>query len=143
MEDLEISSLDSNPEEHIILPISLTVNSKSVDTFALLDSGATSNFVNMSLVQENKFPVSKLDVPRKLKVVDGRSISSGDVTTSLSSEMSVEKIHKEKIMFHVAQIGRFPVILGLPWLKLHTSNIHWNSHKIEFVSPYCVKNCSI
>ena len=143
-EFFSVSSLDINLEEHFILPVSLKNSSDSViETFALIDSGATANFINESFVSENGFSVSSLEIPRKLKVVDGRSISSGDVKNSVSSDMSIGLNHKEKITLYVAQIGRFPLILGIPWLKIHAPQICWDSRKINFVSSYCVKNCSI
>jgi hypothetical protein len=90
LESFSLSSLDFLSEEHIIIPVSLKdMSNQYVSTFALIDSGATSNFVNESFVFDKSFPLKPLPIPRVLKVVDGRSISSGKVTHSISSEFQI------------------------------------------------------
>jgi hypothetical protein len=141
-ESFSLSSLDFLPEEHIIIPVSLKdMSNQYVPTFALIDSGATSNFVNESFVFDKSFPLKLLPIPRVLKVVDGRTISSGKVTHSVSSEFSIGNKHKERITLNVASIGQFPIILGLPWLKLHSPQIDWKAHKISFSSSLCLSKC--
>jgi hypothetical protein len=114
-EYFSLSSLDFLPEEHIIISVSLKdVSNQYVPTFALIDSGATSNFVNESFVFDKSFPLKPLPISRVLKVVDGRTISSGKVTHSIASEFQIGDNHIENITLNVASIGQFPVILGLP-----------------------------
>ena len=93
-DSFSISSVNINLKEHFILPVCLkSFSDPLIETFALLDSGVTSKFINKSLVSVNDFSLSSLDSPRKLKVVDRRSISSGDVTHSVSSDMLISKSH--------------------------------------------------
>jgi hypothetical protein len=108
---LNLSALNFLPDEHIIIPVSLKdVSNQYVFTFALIDSDATSNFVNESFVFDKSFSLKSLPIPRILKVVDGKSISSGKVTHSVSSEFSIGNKDKENITLNVASIGQFPII---------------------------------
>ncbi|PVU99311.1 hypothetical protein BB559_000823 [Furculomyces boomerangus] len=34
-----------------------------------------------------------------------------------------------------------PIVLGLPWLKIHSPSILWNQNSIQFESLFCKQNC--
>ncbi|OMJ10375.1 hypothetical protein AYI69_g10267 [Smittium culicis] len=36
---------------------------------------------------------------------------------------------------------KIPIVLVLPWLKLHSPNITWNKNYIKFESSFCKQNC--
>ena len=70
---VRISTLRHNLS-YFVFPITL---SSKTTTYAMIDSGATRNFINKSLVLDSDFVTEKLAVPLGLDVVDGRPISSG------------------------------------------------------------------
>ena len=49
--------------------------------------------------------------------------------------------HTEDIRLHCITIGNAPVILGLPWLKLHNPTIDWRAHRLSFHSDKCAERC--
>src|ERR1700677_4982069 len=49
--------------------------------------------------------------------------------------------HEEKIVLDVMELGRHPLILGIPWLKVHNPTIDWTSHRVTFASPFCSHQC--
>ena len=53
------------------LPISLRVDDKWLKIDALLDTGASSNFINHKLIDNLQLPTYELDRPRIIKNVDG------------------------------------------------------------------------
>jgi hypothetical protein len=110
-------------------------------SFAMIDSGATANFINESFVFSENFVKDLLPFPQTLKVVDGRPISSGQVTHQVSSSMLIDDVHLENVSFNVATLGHFPIILGLPWLCLHSPHIKWEKNKISFESDFYKTNC--
>ena len=55
---------------------SVTKRAKSV---ALVNSGATKNFMNLMYAQWLKLPIKQLDQPRKLFNIDGTLNKSGDL----------------------------------------------------------------
>ncbi|OLY84658.1 Retrotransposon-derived protein PEG10 [Smittium mucronatum] len=38
-------------------------------------------------------------------------------------------------------LPNIPVVLGLPWIKLHSPNVHWKKNSIQFESEFCKINC--
>jgi hypothetical protein len=89
---------------------------KRVTRDALLDSGATENFIHPDLVDELYLEKHKLTIPRQVKNVDGTLNRAGDVTHSVNLRVNYEKnttLHK----FLIADIGENELILGFPFFK--------------------------
>ena len=96
--------------------------------WAMIDSGASSCFIHPNLVKQYGIPTIKKSIPRQLKVIDGRDISSGlvDLECILTLELGS---HKEVMKCNVADIGKHSIVLGMSWLKLHNPSIDWpNKH---------------
>ena len=125
-----ISSTQDHQENHLLIPVTVETHGRKIRTYAMIDSGATGNFVNEKFVEKNKLETSLLSVPRTLNVVDGRPISSGMITRNLSLDLTMNGVHLEKATMFVTSLGHFPIILGLPWLKLHAPNVEWRTGKI-------------
>jgi hypothetical protein len=51
--------------------------------------------------------------------------------------------HHEPLTLDSTIIERYPIILGIPWLKKHDPWIHWSSHRITFNSPFCLAKCQL
>lgn len=49
--------------------------------------------------------------------------------------------HSEEIVFDVVPTGRYPIIMGISWLKLHNPDIDWYGTRITFVTPHCSTHC--
>lgn len=81
----------------------------------MVDSGATSNFINTSFVKSMSIPTQLRSVRQPLFLIDGTPISSGDIThTTVPLQMNVNHNHSESILFDIVSLGSVPVILGLP-----------------------------
>ena len=106
----------------------------------MVDSGATANFINSSVVEREKLEKTELNFPKELKVVDGRDIKSGYVTHAIRTNLRNFQ-HAEDISLLVADIGRFDIILGMPWLKKHNPSIDWEKKTVDYISYKCKKNC--
>src|SRR3954451_21828767 len=85
IKSLELSSLDRNSSDHFKLPIQLLVNQEIINATALIDSGATGNFVHTNFVKQHNIPQEPKPMPVPLEVADGRPISTGHITHSTSS----------------------------------------------------------
>jgi len=86
---------------------------------ALVDSGATSSFIDQTFVTQHNIPVVKKSTPVPVEVIDGRTIAFGAITHETTPlELCIGK-HAEKIVLNVISTPHHPVILGLPWLEAH------------------------
>ena len=78
--------------------------SKRAKTPALLDSGATENFINHQYAQQLQLPVKRLAIPRKVFNVDGTTNQKGNIT--FYSDLEVRTGEKcINIWFFLTELG--------------------------------------
>ncbi|QRW26250.1 Retrotransposable element Tf2 protein [Rhizoctonia solani] len=80
----------------------------------LIDSGATSNFISPSLVEQLKIPKTLLENPRVVQL----AVSANG--------------HSHIIPFLVCPIGNTPAILGMTWLTTESPLIDWQQGLVTF-----------
>lgn len=93
----------------------LRINNKNIR--AMIDSGATGNFISPAAVMKLGIPTELKEELYELVVVDGTPINQNDglicIETSARS-MTILGNHQEDIQFDVVPIGHHQVILGMP-----------------------------
>ena len=109
-------------------------------TTALVDSGASENFIDKAYAEASRIPMQQKATPRRVLTVDGSEVTGGPVTHNAQVHRKINH-HKEDIRLHGITIGNAPVILGLPWLKLHDPVIGWKNHTVKFHSDHCAEKC--
>lgn len=119
------------PEDHLVLPVQLhpVGAPEAISSHALLDSGATSNFIDRAFCQRHRLQVIQKAQPYKLWVIDGRPIKSGTVSHSVVMSMSVGT-HRFTINLDVTALGSYPVVLGTPWLRRFNPTINWKRNQV-------------
>lgn len=128
--------------EHIVAACILKSNNKSIQTYALIDTGCSGfAFIDKDFARHHQFPLIPLSSPRNLHVIDGRPISSGKVTHRCHLPLSIDS-HHEAAPFFVTKLGSYPLVLGIPWLKLHDPMLRFKDNTISFSSNYCRSNCN-
>jgi len=110
------------------------------NTTALVDSGASENFVNKAYTEANDIPMQQKATPRQILTVDGSEVTSGLVTHDAQVHLTINH-HEEDIQLHCITIANAPNILGLPWLKLHDLVIGWKNHTVKFHLDHCAEKC--
>jgi hypothetical protein len=104
---------------------------------ALVDSSATSSFIDQTFIAQHNIPVVKKSTPVPVKVIDGRTIASGAITHETTPlELYIGK-HMEKIVLNIISTPHHPIILGLPWLEVHNPIIDWRSRTLTFNAQRC------
>jgi hypothetical protein len=88
--------------------------SKRAEALALVDSGATENFMNLDYARYLHLPIQQLTQPRKLYNVDRTSNQSGNLLyySDLSVQMGDKRI---TLRFFLSNLGENKAILGYPW----------------------------
>ena len=115
---ISASLTHANPKL-VYLPVSLTAVSRTVQ--ALIDSGATLNFIHEALVASLGL-VTKSCPPVKVRLADGRILTHANRQVTL--KFTVAGIPQTQT-FYVAPIGQHSIILGMPWLESLNSRIDW------------------
>jgi predicted aspartyl protease len=123
---------------HLIVECSLFYNKKEILTHSLIDSGASGfAFIDEKFARQHNLPMYSLKVPRALSVIDGREISSGDITHLVKLPMKIGK-HREEISAFVTSLGQYPLVLGIPWLQKHNVKINFKENELIFDSLECL-----
>jgi len=110
------------------------------NTIALVDSGASENFVDKAYAEASGIPIQQKATPRWVLTVDGSEVTGRPVTHDAQVHLTINH-QDEDIWLHCITIGNVPIILGLPWLKLHDPVIGWKNHTVKFHSDHCTKKC--
>jgi len=80
---------------------------------ALLDSGATGLFMDMTFVREKGFKMERIKNPLLVKNVDGTVNVGGAITHQVKCNMFF-KGHVERVRMDVCNLGKTEVILEMP-----------------------------
>jgi hypothetical protein len=108
---IEEGSMDGN---YLIVTCTLSLNNKELPTHALIDCGAMGYaFIDQDFTDRHQLSPYPLKTPHALEVIDGRKISSGDITHMVEVQLSIQE-HQERLPMFVTKLGHYPIILGIP-----------------------------
>jgi hypothetical protein len=97
---------------------------KRAEATALVDSGATENFMNLNYVRWLGLPLKRLDCPQQVYNVDGTLNRGG----SLEFFMDVQVwtgTNRTNMRFFLTNLGDHKLILGYPWFAAVQPKINW------------------
>ena len=123
-----------------MIKLKLHQGEKRITTNAMVDSGATENFIDRQFCIQHQFPVRRLDQPRDIFLTDGKSSSVGPITHEAIIAIDIGS-YREQIRFQVANLIKHEAILGMPWLKKHYPTINWDKQQILFNSERYTEVC--
>ena len=121
-----------------VLEVSLSYGSISIQSHALLDSGASTCFIDIAFVHAHNIPIIHTSQPIPVESIDGRVLSSGAVTQVTVPLVLQVGSHQEVLTFYLIASPRHPIVLGLSWLETHNPTVDWCRHSIVFPqqAPY-------
>jgi len=129
-----------NDDHHIMVKIQLHGDKESVTINAMIDSGATEDFIDTEVCNKHRIMMIKAKNPREIYLADGKPSAMGPVTHITKVPMDISS-HRELATFQVANLQNHEVILGMPWLREHNPTIDWNNKRITFNSERCTTWC--
>ncbi len=97
---------------------------KRAKTIALLDLGATENFMSLDYAKHLHLPIKTLKEPRKLFNVDGTPNKAGDLKyyTDLGTRTGTST---QTLRYFLSDLEDSRVILGYPWFTTAQPKIDW------------------
>jgi hypothetical protein len=100
------------------------------DIKALVDSGATDNFIHPNFVKRMGLGQRELDKPKNIYNIDDTTNKSGQITHYLS--LAVTTVGKmQEMRFLITDIGCEGVLLGYPWLSTYEPCFSWKHGTID------------
>jgi predicted aspartyl protease len=128
----------SNKNDFLI-PTTIETNSgKRITMDALLDSGATSSFIDCNFAQRNGIPITYTDRPIQLYNTDGLPNNNGAITGYVEILLQIKQ-HVKQIQLGITSLGKLDTILGLSWMKTHNPSIDWEEGWVHF--DQCPEEC--
>src|SRR5882724_9932687 len=125
------AALTSHSE--VLFLISLTLPGLSDPVSALIDSGATSNFLDSSLAASPPFVLEPLDRPIALCLFDGKPATAGFIHESVNTSISFTDHLTQSLALLVTKLHpSSPIVLGLPWLQSTNPTIDWLALSLTF-----------
>src|SRR5882672_6649421 len=100
---------------------------------ALIDSGATSNFLNSSLADSPLFVMEPLDCPIALCLFDGKPVTAGFIHESVTTSVAFTDSSMQNLSLLVTKLHpSAPMVFGLPWLRSTNPTIDWSTLSLTF-----------
>jgi hypothetical protein len=97
---------------------------------ALVDSGATNNFMHPAFAKRMGLGLQSLPNPKKIFNINNTTNKSGMITHFLDLNVCTNGTTKE-MQFLVTDIGNEEVLLGYPWLATFEPKFNWRSVVID------------
>ena len=86
-----------------------------MQTVALIDSGATTNFVNRTFVEKHNLITTKLANLYEVRNADGTSNKAGNITHAIQAYMEID-MHKHTQYLLVANLKNKDMYIGYQFL---------------------------
>jgi hypothetical protein len=106
------------------------LRSKRAEAVALLDLGATENFMNLEYTKYLQMPIKHLKELRKLYNIDRTPNRSGELQYFLNIQMQTG-IQHSTLRFFLSNLGENKVILSYPWFAAFQPRIDWKRGWID------------
>ena len=106
---------------------------------ALLDSGATENFLDRRTVARLKLATQQLKDPRLVYNVDGSNNKAGQITHECRLKLNYRDKELEQ-RFFVSDLGTDRALLGYPFLREFNPNIDWAKGRLQEAKGIIVQN---
>jgi len=127
-----------------MLPIHLkmTDTMEETSTEAMVDTGATGDFIDQDFVARAKLPTRKLSQPIPVYNMDGTLNEAGSIREVVNMIMTYDR-HSERILLAVTRLGKQSMILGFTWLDKHNPEIDFRAQSIKMTRclPRCCVGC--
>jgi len=100
------------------------LKSKRAEATALIDSGATENFMNLGYAKYLQLPIKCLEEPRNLFNIDGTTNKSGAL--QYYTDLQVQTGNQwTNLQFFLTDLGENKAILGYLWFAVVQPHIDW------------------
>jgi hypothetical protein len=111
-------------EQSIHVPVNLRSATLISEVDALVDSGATDNFISSAIIQHFGIPTQKLHKPRAIQNVDGKANKIGAVTHVADLTLRFKGTCTQT--FYIVDLGEDHMLLGMPFLAATNPKINWS-----------------
>jgi hypothetical protein len=121
--------------KHFTIPVEIN---GVINVKAMLDTGATANFIHQELVDQHRIQTIPRKEPLVTKDIHGQVLAM--VKEQAIFHMRTRS-HIETITMDIMPTGRHSLVLRLPWMEIHDPWVKMAERELIFTSQYCCTNC--
>ena len=114
----------STQKNSMTIPLTVNMWHKTTQTKALLDCGATHNFIDPRAIKMLSMGTNPLRQPLIVHNVDGTITHYCNLWVRRGKQV-------EKLGFHMANLGWDQMILSYPWFQKFNPHFDWNTHTLK------------
>jgi RNase H-like domain found in reverse transcriptase/Reverse transcriptase (RNA-dependent DNA polymerase)/Integrase zinc binding domain/Retroviral aspartyl protease/Chromo (CHRromatin Organisation MOdifier) domain len=121
--------------------ITFSLSTSGIQLKALLDSGASNNFIRSQALEsmglkfiERKIPLSQL----KVRLATGATVNVKKRVVKLDYTYQGVNLHDDFIVLDLDD--KFDVILGMPWLTKHQPIVDWKQRSVTLMVDPCSRD---
>ena len=107
---------------------------RTVETPALIDSGAGGTFIDETFARNHHIALTPLITPLPVYNVDGTLNKLGKITHYTWRDISIAGVTRRTRLL-ATSLGKESIILGLPWLRRTNAQINWQSGEVALQDP--------
>jgi len=96
--------------------------------------------MDQDFARHHQIPLQESNEKQHVQVIDGRPFQSVDITHVGNVGIMIQD-HKKRLPMIVVKLGHHPIVLGMPWLRLHDVAVQFVSNTNTFRSQYCMTHC--
>ena len=100
------------------------------DARALINSGATDNFISPDLVDHFFIPTINLPKPKIVQNIDRTKNSIGTINQAAHLDLTYNR-KKHIHNFYIIDLGEDHMVLGMPFLTTVNPNINWTEGELQ------------
>ena len=113
-------------------------NQEGITVEVLLDSGATEIVMSSEFARKQEFKLKKLEKPMQVRNVDGTLNKERPIENMVEVNLYYQG-HVERMEIDVIGGQKWSVIIGMPWLARHNSEVNWRTGEVKMTR--CLKEC--
>jgi len=117
-----------NQNDDIMVQIRLHSTKRQVTINAMIDSGATEDFIDKGFCSKYNIGTMQAKTTREVYLADGQPSAMGPITHIAKVPMDIRS-HRELATIQVVKLPNHEGILRMPWLKQHSPRIDWGQGK--------------
>jgi len=140
---LIIRSLELNPKSIMLLiHLKTTDTMEESSTEAMVDTGATGDFIDQDFITQAKLPTRNLFQPILGYNVDRTLNEAGSIHKVVDVIMTYNR-HSKHILLAVTHLGKQSMILRFTWLNKHNPEINFHARTVKMTRclPHCCVGC--
>jgi hypothetical protein len=122
-----VQAIGEQKELRIPMTLISKTHLKTIETTAVIDSGAAGTFISEDFSKLHKVRTHRLSKPFKVTTIDGSLSKSGPIMHYCILTMKIDDCAMMG-KFNVTRLGRCDqILLGIPWLRAMDPIIQWKA----------------